>query len=46
MKDYVYYLMVEEELLVEYIFETRAEAIEYAETNEIQNYKVVEWDVD
>lgn len=46
MKDYVYYLMVEEELLVENIFESEQEAIEYAEANEIQNYKVVEWDVD
>lgn len=46
MKDYVYYLMVEEELLVEHIFGTEEEAIEYAEANEIQNYNVVQWDVD
>lgn len=45
MKDYVYYLMVEEELVPELIFESEQEAIEYAEENAIRDYQVVAWDV-
>lgn len=45
VKDYVYYLMIEEELVPEMIFESEQEAIEYAEENAIRDYQVVAWDV-
>lgn len=45
MKDYVYYLKENGEILLELVFPSEAKAIDYAEKNAINNYEVVEWDV-
>lgn len=44
MKDLVYYLKVEEELIYELVFESEAAAIEFAEESAYKDYEVVEWD--
>jgi hypothetical protein len=46
MKDFVYYLMVDGEIIPELIFSSEAAAIEFAEVSEMKDYQVVEWDVD
>jgi hypothetical protein len=46
MKDCVYYLKENNELLLEKCFCNEEEAIEYAEVNEMQNYEIIEWEVD
>lgn len=45
MKDLVYYLVIEGEVVYELCFENEDEAVEYAEVNAINNYEVLEWDV-
>lgn len=45
MKDIVYYLKVEDEIIYELVFESEALAIEFAEENAYKDYEVVEWDV-
>lgn len=45
MKDLVYYLVIEGEVVYELCFESECEAVEYAEVNAINNYEVLEWDV-
>jgi len=44
MKDLVYYLKIENEIVYELCFESEFEATEYAEVNAIKDYEVVEWD--
>lgn len=46
VSDYVYYLEENGEFLPELCFESEEAAIEYAETNAMNNYQVIEWDVD
>jgi hypothetical protein len=46
MKDFVYYLEEDGEFIPELIFKSEEEAIEFAEANEMKNYRVIEWDVD
>jgi hypothetical protein len=43
--DYVYYLEVNNEFLLEFVFSSAEEAIEFAEENEMENYEVVEWNI-
>jgi len=44
MKDLVYYLKVENEMLYELVFESEEAAIEFAEKSAYKDYEVVEWD--
>jgi hypothetical protein len=46
VNDYVYYLEEDGEFLPELCFESEEAAIEYAEANGMNNYQVIEWDVD
>jgi hypothetical protein len=46
MSDFVYYLEENGEFIPELIFESEESAIEFAEMNEMKNYKVIEWDVE
>ena len=46
MKDYVYYLEENGEFIPELIFESEEMAIEFAEESGMNNYKVIEWEVD
>mgnify|MGYP001084378597 CR=1 FL=1 len=45
MSDFVYYLEEDGEFLPELVFESEEEAIEFAESSGMNNYKVIEWDV-
>ena len=46
MKDCVYYIELDGEFLAEFCFESEEEAIDFAEEKEMNNYKIIEWDVD
>jgi len=46
VKDFVYYLKEDGELIPELIFDSEAAAIEFAEASAMKDYEVVEWDVD
>jgi hypothetical protein len=46
MSDFVYYLEENGEFIPELIFGSESEAIEFAEANGMNNYKVIEWDCD
>lgn len=46
MDDCVYYLEENGEFLPELCFESEEAAIEYAEANGMNNYQVIEWEVD
>jgi len=46
MKDYVYYISVNDFVLTEHIFSSYDDAEEYAEQHAIKDYHILEWDVD
>lgn len=46
MNDFIYYLKVGNDVLDERIFETEKDAIDFATKESIQDYVVIEWDVD
>ena len=45
MKDIVYYLEIDGEVIYDVVFESEEEAIKYAEDNELNVTNIVEWDV-
>jgi len=43
--DYIYYISIGTTVLTEHIFSSYDDAVEYAEENGIEDYHILEWDV-
>ena len=46
MNDFIYYIMVDGEVMTENIFSSEDEVREFAESHGYKKYHIVKWDVD